>query len=173
MVSVVNPWAKHQQSYWQEKVGSPSLPLWTRVYALAYGTHRRNGHSPLKAGELAVALTVVDRETGETHTPSPSRISEAINRAVELGFLHHDSNARCLVVPPWGISGGVLGSEHESCRNHLRSANSGRNVANLPLKAETPSVNSGNGKPVTCGNADSSKSLLNHGDPKANGESVA
>lgn len=145
-----NPWTKHRQSFWQEKSGRPSLPLWLRITALAYGVHRRNGHAPFKTGEIALATSVVDQETGEIRTPNRNRISEAIRQAVEIGFLHRDSHARCLVVPPWGIEGGMLGSPAEACKHHRASGNTGTTAENLPEIAERDSGNTGIPKPVTC-----------------------
>lgn len=113
-----NPWAKHRQSFWQEKAGSPNLPLWGRVYCLAYGVHRRNGHAPFKTGEIAFATRVVDVSTGEIKEATRQQINRAIATAVEYGFLHKDSCARCLVVPPWGIEGGMIGGAKEICRSH-------------------------------------------------------
>lgn len=113
-----NPWSKHRQSFWQEKAGSPNLALWQRVYALAYGVHRRNGHAPFKVGEIALGTTVIDPHTGEVKQPDKHQVSRAIATAVEYGFLHRDSCARCLVVPPWGIEGGLIGSPSEKCRCH-------------------------------------------------------
>lgn len=147
-----NPWTKHRQSFWQEKAGRPSLPLWLRVTALAYGVHRRNGHAPFKAGEVALSTSIVDADTGQIRTPSSSRISEAIRQAIELGFLSSESHARCLVVPPWGVEGGMLGKPGERCRQHRTSGNSGRKRSNLPEIAEGTSGNSGNDNALTCGN---------------------
>lgn len=113
-----NPWTRHRQSFWQEKAGSPSLPLWLRVTALAYGGHRRNGHAPFKVGEIALGTAVVDDSTSEIKQAGPQQISRAIRTAVEYKFLHRDSCARCLVVPPWGIEGGMVGATDESCSYH-------------------------------------------------------
>lgn len=118
-----NPWTKHRQSFWQEKAGSPNLSLWQRVYCLAYGVHRRNGHAPFKPGEIALATTIVHRDTGEIRQPSAPEISRAINTAIDYGFLSSESCARCLVVPPWGIEGGMLGRPNEKCRWHSESKN--------------------------------------------------
>lgn len=145
-----NPWTKHRQSFWQEKSGRPSLPLWLRITALAYGVHRRNGHAPFKPGEIALATSVVDSETGEIKTPSRNRISEAIRQAVEIGFLHRDSNARCLVVPPWGIEGGMLGSPSEKCKHHRASGNTGTPALSVPEIPEHASGNTGTPEPLTC-----------------------
>lgn len=117
-MSLTNPWSKHQQAFWQEHAGNPRLALWHRVYALAYGVHRRNGHAPFKAGELALAVQIVDHATGAIVTPDRHQVSRAIATAVEYGFLASGSCTRCLVVPPYAIHGGVVGSEREKCDRH-------------------------------------------------------
>lgn len=159
-MSLNNPWTKHRQSFWESKTAAPGLPLWLRVVALAYGTHRRNGHAPKKPGEIALATSLADPITGEVHSPSPSRVSEAIGQAIDLGFLHRDSGARCLVVPPWAIEGGTLGRPSEVCRQHRTSGNTGRNVRKFPEIPEDASGNTGRPEPLTCEDADSSRSLL-------------
>lgn len=121
-MSLDNPWAKHRQSFWAEHAGNPRLPLWIRVSALAYGTHRRNGHAPFKTGEMAIVLTTVNTLTGEVYTPQPPNISKAIRTAMEYGFLAQGSGLRCLVVPPHAISGGLLGTERERCRHHITAS---------------------------------------------------
>ena len=87
-----NPFSMHRRSFWEAHAGNPRIPVWQRVYALAYGVHRRNGHAPFKLGEVAqaVALTDVDPETGEVltfHKPSSADVSHAIAAAVANGFL--------------------------------------------------------------------------------------
>lgn len=116
-----NPWTKHRQSFWQEKAGSPNLPLWLRVVALAYGVHRRNGHAPFKGGEIALATAAVDLQSGEIRQPDKTQVSRAIRTAIEYRFLSPESNGRCLVVPPYAITGGMLGRPAERCRWHSES----------------------------------------------------
>ena len=113
-----NPFTMHRQHFWQKQAGNPSLTLWHRVYALAYGVHRRNGHAPYGHGELVEALTLVDTSTGEYVKPRPDNVTRAIRTAVEYGFLASGSNIRCLVVPSYAISGGVIGREDEGCTHH-------------------------------------------------------
>ena len=122
-MSVNNPWTQHRQSFWQERAGSPSLALWHRVYCLAYGVHRRNGHAPFKPGDLrTIALVVNDPSTGEVMVPSCSQVSHAIRTAIEYGFLAPESHAGCLVVPEHAIGGGVVGSPTEECKHHRPAA---------------------------------------------------
>lgn len=155
MSRVQNPWAKHRQSFWESKTNQAGLPLWLRITALAYGVHRRNGHAPFKPGDIILATTVCDEDSGAVYAPTSSRISEAIRQAVSAGFLAVESNARCLVVPPWGIEGGVLGSVNEKCAHHRTSGKSGSRAANLPEKAEGDSGKSGSPNPLTSGNVTS------------------
>lgn len=117
-MSLKNPFTMHHQSFWIACAGNPALSLWHRVYALAYGSHQRNGHAPFGSGEIVRALTIVDRTTGEIHSPRPDEVSRAIRRAVDLGFLSEESWARCLVVPRYAIFGGVKGSPTETCKSH-------------------------------------------------------
>ena len=98
----------------------PTLPLTTRVYALAYGTHRRNGHAPFKPGEIALALTTVNTDTGELYVPLATNVTRAIRKAALYGFLSPQSGLRCLVIPVHAISGGMLGRDGEVCRQHRK-----------------------------------------------------
>jgi hypothetical protein len=106
----------HRQGFWAEQAGNPRLALWHRVYALAYGVHRRNGHAPFKPGELGLAVALVDATTGELLSPRADVLSRAIGTCVDYGFLSPQSCARCLVVPSFAIEGGVLGRVDEPCR---------------------------------------------------------
>jgi hypothetical protein len=113
-----NPWTQHRQSFWIACAGKSKLPLWHRVYALAYGSHRCNGHAPFGRAELVQALTIVDRTTGEMDAPRPDEVSRAIRLAARHGFLSDESWVRCLVVPEYAISGGLKGSPTEICKSH-------------------------------------------------------
>jgi hypothetical protein len=119
-VSLENPFAMHKQAFWASHAGNANLALWMRVYAAAYGLHRRNGHAPFKPGDLIIATSIVDKETGEVKAPRTDEISRAIRAAIENGFLSPLSNSRCLVVPTWAISGGVLGRPSQVCKLHGR-----------------------------------------------------
>jgi hypothetical protein len=155
-----NPWTQHRQSFWAAHAGNPRLPLWQRVYCLAYGTHRRNGHAPFKSrSEIAVATQIVDKATGELHVPSPERVSEAIAQAIENGFLAEESNARCLVVPPWAIEGGLLGRADEICTHHA-SGNSVRKIRGRTESADDASAKGVRREAVTSEDGDAFRSLL-------------
>jgi hypothetical protein len=102
-----NPWAKHYQSIWEERAASPSLPHWLRVACLAYGMHKFNGHARFKPGEIALALSRVNYETGEISTPNKHAVQRAIRTAIKEGWLAKESGALCLVVPHNAIEGGL------------------------------------------------------------------
>ena len=116
----------HRRSFWEAHAGNARIPVWQRIYALAYGVHRRNGHAPFMAGEIATAVAIndIDTSTGEvlrTRVPTSADISHAIATAVENGFLDPKSNSACLVVPRHAIEGGLLGKESEVCKQRHRS----------------------------------------------------
>jgi hypothetical protein len=96
-------YAFHSQQYWLDRALSGSAPLWLSVAFLGYAWHTANGHATFPKGEIG-RLLGVDADSGELDDPKPSnRISEAIGRAVEEGFLAAGSGARCLVMPYPGI----------------------------------------------------------------------
>jgi hypothetical protein len=109
-------WAKHFQHAWEERSGDPTLPDWLRVASLAYGKHAANGHANFSPGALALVLGKIDRTTGEI-TPNEN-VSRAISTAVDHGWLAKGSKARCLVVPPGAVGGG-LGREYADCSVHV------------------------------------------------------
>jgi hypothetical protein len=111
-----HPWAKHYQHVWQERSGSPNLPDWLRVAALAYGKHAANGHAWFAPGEVALVLGLIDQETGELRPNSNA--SRAIRKAVQYGWLAEGSKTRCLIVPAHAVGGG-LGSEFARCPAHV------------------------------------------------------
>lgn len=87
------------------------MPLWIRVASLAFGCHRRNGHATFKTGEIAEIL-------GTPGTPlSASSVSNAIKLAKNAGWIADQSNARCLMVPPHAVTGG-LGHPNDRCPVH-------------------------------------------------------
>lgn len=110
------PWAQHFQDTWGERAGSPNLPLWLRVAALAYGKHGANGHATFGAGEVRLALSKADGH-GVVVEPSQDVVRRAIRVAVEYGWLGPESRTRCLVVPGYAIKGG-LGNEYSACVEH-------------------------------------------------------
>lgn len=110
-MSLDNPYAMHRQKVWLERAADPRLDLWTRVAALAFGRHRRNGHANFGAGEMGNLLGPPGRPL------KPASVSRAIREAKEYGWIAGESNARCLVVPPHAVEGG-LGHPNDPCRVH-------------------------------------------------------
>jgi hypothetical protein len=131
-VSVQNPFAMHRQVVWRERAASraanPSLDDWIRVAALAFGCHRGNGHATFQVGEIGEIL-------GTPGQPlTPQAVSNAIRRAKNAGWIAEESTARCLVVPPHAVEGG-LGHPNERCKIHGASVT----AIHVPreVKAET------------------------------------
>lgn len=116
-MSVDNPFALHQQPVWLERSEDPRLDLWLRVAALAFGRHRRNGHANFGAGEMADLLGA-----------APAAVSRAIREAKARGWIDGESHARCLVVPPHAVRGG-LGHPNDPCRIHRRLTSHGNGWA--------------------------------------------
>lgn len=108
-MSVINLWAKHYQSAWEERGLDVRLPKWLRLVSYAYARHHRNGHANFRQGELEALLGV-----------SASSVSQLISKAVDYGFLDPSSKARCLVVMPHQIGGGSCGSAFTPCTHHSR-----------------------------------------------------
>lgn len=110
-MSVQNPFAMHRQAVWRERAADPALPTWIRLAALALGCHRRNGHANFRQGEIAEIL-------GTPGNPlSASSVSNAIRLAKKAGWIAQESGARCLVVPPHAVQGG-LGHPGDRCAVH-------------------------------------------------------
>ena len=115
-LSIPNPWARHYQSVWEERSSNIALPLWIRVAALAFGSHKANGHANFKRGELAKLLGKPGKD-GVWQQPSASTLLHAITHARQAGWLDNASTPRCLVVPAHAVSGGE-GNERDKCAVH-------------------------------------------------------
>jgi len=115
-MSRVNPFGRHRQGAWMERAANPKLPDWLRVAGLAFAKHRANGHANFSQGEIANRLGKRSAD-GRLIPASGPTVSNAIKRAKDYGFIAETSHARCLVVPPHAVEGG-LGSEYERCRFH-------------------------------------------------------
>jgi hypothetical protein len=101
---------------WQEQARNPSVDLWLRVTFLAFGTHKRNGHSAFyNWKEIADKTTTQSKAAPDD---GGRQIRRAIDTAIERGFLSTQSHTRCLVVPPHWISGGTTGRENAKCNRH-------------------------------------------------------
>ena len=105
-------YSRHQMSWWLEQAANPRLPLHSRLYALALGSHRANGHalfhrgSRTRPGDIAVTLGT-DRYTGEVVPVAPHYVRRLIDQLVDWGQLEDGSNAACLIVPRHAVSLGV------------------------------------------------------------------
>lgn len=113
----INQWSKHYQSVWEERAANQGLPLWVRVFSLAYGTHAANGHATFQRGDLKLIMgRMVD---GEFVPGRSDSIRNAINLAVREGFLEQGSCAECLIVPGHAIEKSY-GNVNAPCRVHQR-----------------------------------------------------
>ncbi len=107
-------WAIHQLGPWQEQARHPNVDLWLRVAFLAFGTHKRNGHSPFYDWkEIAERTTPLGKPS-----PDDRQVRRAISTAVDRGFLASASHHKCLIVPSHWVSGGPTGNEHAVCTRH-------------------------------------------------------
>lgn len=118
-MSYQNPFAFHYQGVWLERSADPSLTAWLRVAALAFGSHKKNGHATFGSGELATLLA----KPGPDGVPKPlsaSGVANAIRVAKRQGWIAQESNARCLVVPPHAVTGGLGGQAGTKCSAHSK-----------------------------------------------------
>lgn len=116
------PWSRHYQDAWHERSGNVRLPRWLRIVALAYGCHDNDGHARFKRGEVALVLGTVDHETGAVIPLSRQRVHEAVQQAVDLGFLAEGSIPMCLIVPAHDVRKGPHEGRAKPCPIHLRRA---------------------------------------------------
>ena len=124
-MSLDNPFTMHRQSFWEEQAATLPL-LWQRLGAIAFSTHKANGHANFKPGELAFMLGKPGPSGWESL--SPSQLSNLIAAAKKAGWITPESNSRCLVVPHHSISGG-LGNQYEKCAVHHGKRRRGNGVA--------------------------------------------
>ena len=118
----MHTWARHYQHAWEERSGNPRFPMWLRVASLALGKHKANGHAVFRPGEIALALTTVDLDTGELHQPDRRGVRRAITTAIDYGFLSTGSRSTCLVVPRHAVEGGWGGEASTPCPVHDKKA---------------------------------------------------
>lgn len=131
-------WARHYQHVWQERAGDASLPYWLRVAALAYGSHKANGHATFKPGAIGLVLASVDTTTGELKPMHKANVQRAIRAAIEVGWLTPDSGSTCLVVPGHAIAGGK-GNPRAECPQHKRRARSSHQATHQGPQGKSPS----------------------------------
>jgi hypothetical protein len=108
-------WTAHGDEFASLHVNDARHPLQYRLYWLACKRANVAGHAEFGVGQLCQALVIADAQ-GVAHLPSKAAVSKAIKRAKELGLLHSSSDARCLVLPPYGVQRGGTGSA--SCAHH-------------------------------------------------------
>ena len=130
-------WSRHYQHVWQERAGDAQMPYWLRVAALAYGSHRANGHARFKAGEIALVLGTVDTVTGEISPMDRANVQRAIRKATEFGWLTEASGSTCLVVPGHAIAGGK-GNPFAPCPQHSRKADRSHQMTYTDPKRRSP-----------------------------------
>jgi hypothetical protein len=104
-----HPGGKHFFSYWQEHADNEDLPLWLRLAALAYCSHRKNGHATF----FLNGESTLPKQLGKTKR----HIHNEIKNAVACGFLAEGSNSCCLIIPD-GITGGAEGNKFAECKHH-------------------------------------------------------
>ncbi|WP_149448463.1 hypothetical protein [Mycolicibacterium sp. P9-22] len=115
-VTYQNPFSMHRQKVWLERAADPKLPRWVRVSALAFARHKGNGHACFRVGEIATLLGSPD-PNGNIKPVAGSVVSDAIRAAKKKEWIAPQSHARCLVVPPHAIQGG-LGASSTVCPFH-------------------------------------------------------
>jgi hypothetical protein len=126
-VSRGNPWARHYQAVWHERVAHRNLPNWLRVAALAYGSHAANGHAVFKPGDIGIVL-------GTPGCPiDKNNVQRAIRTAIENGWLSPLSGSTCLVVPMHAVAGG-MGSPNQPCPVHSRPSKVGHSLTYPPAE---------------------------------------
>ncbi|OBG28383.1 hypothetical protein [Mycobacterium sp. 852002-51057_SCH5723018] len=104
-MAVFNPWTRHYQAAWENRAANHNLPLWARIFSLAYGRHQANGHAVFGRGELTWILGTPPKASEPFQRASRQAVREAIATAVKHGFLDDDSCSECLVVPGHAIQG--------------------------------------------------------------------
>ncbi len=114
------PWVAISQPGLQTLSSRGAVPLHLRLWFLAAARVNEVGHAEFSPGQLCQELSTVDHSTGELRVPSASTVSHALKRAKEEGYLHRDSSARCLVVPPLVINCGTGGARCSYHRINVR-----------------------------------------------------
>ena len=118
-MSVFTPWTRHYQAVWENRAASHNLPMWARVFCLAYGRHQANGHALFGRGELTWILGTPPRDGKPFQRANRQAVHSAIATAVKHGFLDGGSCLECLVVPGHAIQG-PQGKADAPCPVHER-----------------------------------------------------
>ena len=86
------------QGHWEAQIYQTTLPLWSRVYALAMARSEPNLHTSLQPGELAKLLG--KPQSDGTVKPVDRRdLYRYVEQAVKMKLLDETSSVRCLVLP--------------------------------------------------------------------------
>lgn len=104
-----DPAGVHFHTFWAARANDKQLALWLRLVALAYSSHRRNGHATFYLCGESTLPEVLGKPR--------KQVGQEIRRAVKHGFLGPESNLNCLVLPI-GIEGGAEGNEYAECPYH-------------------------------------------------------
>jgi hypothetical protein len=104
-MSLEDPFAFHYQSVWAARALDmrDPLPLWQRVAFLGFGKHNKHGRANFAQGELFAKL--------EKFGVTRADLSRAIATAKKRGYIDGASDARCLVMPPYAVTGGLSGND--------------------------------------------------------------
>jgi hypothetical protein len=114
-----NPWTRHYQAAWENRAAAHHLPLWARVFSLAYGRHHANGHAVFGRGELMWILGTPPHDGKPFQKATRQSVNAAIKAAAKYGFLDEGSCTECLVVPGHAIQG-PQGRHDAPCPVHER-----------------------------------------------------
>lgn len=99
------------RDFWVNRAIDSELPLWLRIGFAALAWQGADGHAPLEDGFLAEFLGSFAKH-GPGKIPA-NRLSEAMKRAKEKGWVGRESNSRCLIVgDSVSISGNSQCSRH-------------------------------------------------------------
>ncbi|GAA4297633.1 hypothetical protein [Mycobacterium paraffinicum] len=104
-MAVFNPWTRHYQAAWENRAANHNLPMWARLVCYAYGRHEANGHAVFQRGQLTVLLGKPPEGDKPFRRAPRQTVHDAINTAVQHGWLAEGSCMECLVVPGHAIQG--------------------------------------------------------------------
>lgn len=128
MTATVKQYAYHYQDPYRERAQDNRFDLQFRLFCLANGYHRRNGHATFERGQIASILGI-----------SATQVSNVIAKAKELGLIDDRSCSRCLIVPPHAINYGP-GDANEPCgycEGKRSTRRKPRNAAARPMGPRT------------------------------------
>jgi hypothetical protein len=91
------PWLKVYQMPWDSRISDRDLPMWLRIYCIAFARAEPNLHANFQPGELAKMLG--QEKSGELRPVHRANLRREIRTAVQKGYLADGSTARCLLLP--------------------------------------------------------------------------